>query len=376
MPTPIAIAGGNIAGLSAAYFLARRGFDTTVYETRLWNKPCGGAISREFAQYLEDELDITPYGADHVIPGITMAFCKNRSLNFEGFFVVTSRYELQKQLIARLSREPNIRIIYKRVSLKDHALFTPQTIIATGFSGFTRQVMGHHWHRMEKGLSFRFDGEIDTRDLPDRHLIVFDSRIGGYAWIFLGKGRHINIGIGGRIDRCRLKKWYTDSFFQVAGQYGYRFPSGTFPLQGWKIPVAAHNWRHPVSFLKNGIEFIGTGDVLGLAHPIMGAGIEPAWQSGWLLAESVDARTGRIDTNAYRNLLKHNLKLTCRKPFDRLMVRVRNRCILSFKDFAAYLSARFGTRHMLNRLQKYPWFAMVHDGTKKTGFSVSLVPRK
>ncbi len=60
MQTAISIIGGNIAGLSTAYHLARRGFRVTVYEARIWNKPCGGAISWEFVRYLTQALRIEP----------------------------------------------------------------------------------------------------------------------------------------------------------------------------------------------------------------------------------------------------------------------------------------------------------------------------
>ena len=65
MAPEITIIGGNIAGLSAAYYLSQKGFHITVYEVKLWNKPCGGAISLEFERYLNYELDIILEESNH-----------------------------------------------------------------------------------------------------------------------------------------------------------------------------------------------------------------------------------------------------------------------------------------------------------------------
>ncbi|MGM0452249.1 MAG: hypothetical protein ACQERN_03675, partial [Thermodesulfobacteriota bacterium] len=128
------------------------------------------------------------------------------------------------------------------------------------------------------------------------------------------------------------------------------------------------NWAHPVAYRKDGVEFIGAGDILGLAHPIIGAGIEPAWQSGWLLAESVDAEGEKIDTRQYRHLLKTNLQLTARKPIDRALTALARSRMLPNKDSAGYVASRIVTPYLLRLIKKYPWFAMVHDGRQKTGF--------
>ena len=45
MVETITIIGGNISGLSSAYYLAQKNIHVTIYEAKEWNKPCGGAIS-------------------------------------------------------------------------------------------------------------------------------------------------------------------------------------------------------------------------------------------------------------------------------------------------------------------------------------------
>jgi|GEM_PF-1863267 len=378
MNHPITIIGGNIAGLSAAWHLARRGFFVTVFESRIWDKPCGGAISREFARYLETELGIVPFGADHFVPSLRFAFAGNRVFECDNFFVVISRRDLQQRLIDRLRQHPNVRIVRQRVSIDDAERFSPQTIMATGFGGFARRLFGGVWKHYTHGLIFRYDGHVPVDHRPNSHLMLFDSRIKGYGWVFLGKGDHVNVGLGGlggTSDRNTLKRMYFDFFDRIAG-FGYDIRPADPSPSAWKIPILCRNWDHPVAFVHNGIEFIGAGDVLGLAHPIIGAGIEPAWQSGWLLGESADPASGRIDTRKYARLLEKNLRLTCRKPIDRLLTALMQSPFPPDKDSAGYLAARLITPHLIRMIRKYPWFAMVHDGRRKTGYQIDGIRKK
>ncbi|MFO7838374.1 MAG: NAD(P)-binding protein [Desulfosalsimonadaceae bacterium] len=369
---PVSVVGGNIAGLSAAWHLARLGIAVTVYESQIWNKPCGGAISCEFAGYLQQELGVAPEGADHFVPGLRLSFAKNRVLDLPGFFVVTNRKDLQQKLIRRLRREPNINFVFRRVSISDHHLFSPQTVLAAGFSGFSKQAMQEHWQQMRRGIIYRFDGRVAKGPHPRRHLMVFDSRIKGYGWIFIGKDDHVNIGFGGLAAKERIRQCYEDFLEHIVRCHGYYLRPPDPTPEGWKIPVVTRNWNYPVAFARNGVEFIGTGDALGLAHPVIGAGIEPAWQSGWLLAQCADAQTGIINTEEYRRLLKHNLRLTCRSPVQRLMTATAKSRGLPCKDVFGYLTARLTADHIIRTIQNYPWFAMVHDGRRKTGYSISV----
>ena len=366
MQTAISIIGGNIAGLSAAYHLARRGFRVTVYEARIWNKPCGGAISWAFVRYLRQALGVAAAGTDHLVPEIRLSFKHGPPLDMAGFFAVTRRRELQQQLIERLEAEPNIDFVFKRVSISDRGLFTPQTVLSTGFSGLTRQVLRKNWHLMAKGTIFRFDGHIRTGTLPNRHLLAFDKQIGGYGWVFVGKNGHVNIGAGGMAGRERIRRWYEDFLTALPGRHGYDIrPAKPEPV-GWKIPVLYANWRHPVCFSISGVEFIGTGDVLGLAHPVIGAGIEPAWLSGRLLARCADPQSGRIHTRQYARLLERNLRVTCRRPMDRALTALLQSPLVPGKDSFGWLAARLLAPYRVRKLRKYPWFAPVPAGRRKT----------
>jgi flavin-dependent dehydrogenase len=198
--------------------------------------------------------------------------------------------------------------------------------------------------------------------------MFFDSRLKGYGWVFCGNNSQFNIGIGGLIEKKIIFQKFEGFIKIVNDRFDYDIRPAHSP-DVWKIPIMLNNWNTPVSFYKNGIEFIGVGDVLGLAHPVIAAGIEPAWQSGWLLGESYDRTTHSINTAQYRHLLRKNLQLTSRKPFDILIsTMLRIKCF-PFKDQLSYVLMKIFHQKITDQIKKYPWFAMVHDGIKKIGFT-------
>jgi len=366
---PVTIIGGNISGLSTAYYLSKKGCPVKVYEKKIWDKPCGGAITIEFARYLEKELGITTQTAGEPFKKIDFVFNNGKYVESEGLFVIISRYHLQEQLINRLRREPGIEIIFKKVSLKDHNLFSSQTIAATGFGGLTKKIIKEEWYNREYALTLKCEGKLNDNRAADSHMLYFDSRLKGYGWFFAGKKSSFNMGIGGLIDKKNLYKQY-DAFVKlIEKRFSYRFRPTSLPKL-WKIPIRVDNWNSPVSFNHNQFEFLGVGDVLGLAHPIIAAGIEPAWQSGWLLAESFDTDKKKFNKDRYRYLMKKNLQLTSRKPLDIVMASMLRFESFPFKDQVSYVLLKLMKNLIINNIKKYPWFAMVHDGTKKTGFYI------
>ena len=371
MPQPITIIGGNIAGLSAAYYLARKGCPVTIYENKIWDKPCGGAISIEYANYLINEVGIDIPAVNQFIPHVRFCFTNHRAVETDGLFVVISRFDLQQQLIQRLEKESNIDIIFKHMTLKNSARFSSQTVLATGFSGFTRKIIGKEWHEREYALALKYKGHCRTISQSPGHLMLFDSRLKGYGWVFCGSNGYCNLGIGGLIEKNIIYEKYLDFIKQVNDRPGYDIRPDSSP-DAWKIPIMLNNWNSPVSFYKNGIEYIGVGDVLGLAHSVIAAGIEPAWQSGWLLGESYDRTTHSINIAQYRHLLKKNLQLTSRKPFDILVSNMLRINCFPFKDQLSYALMKLFYKKIIGQVKKYPWFAMVHDGNKKTGFKTDV----
>lgn len=367
MPQSITIIGGNIAGLSAAYYLARKGCPVTIYESKIWDKPCGGAVSIEYAQYLSRELGLDLYPENQLMPHVRFCFANHRCIETDPLFVVISRARLQQLLIQRLQKEPGIRFIFKHVTLKNTGLFSPQTILATGFSGFTRQVIGKEWYRREYARTLKYTDRFCKNIRYPLNLMLFNSRIKGYGWLFCSINNQFNIGIGGLIEKKIIFEKYQDLINLINRRFNYGIRPKTPPAV-WRIPIAIHQGDAPVSFHKNGIEYIGAGDALGLAHPVIAAGIEPAWQSGWLLGESYDASKHAINVSRYRRLLKKNLRLTSRKPFDIIVSRILRTDWFPLKDQLSYVLMKQFHKRIIGQIKKYPWFAMVHDGKKKTGF--------
>ena len=368
MTPEITIIGGNIAGLSAAYYLSKKGFSITLYEAKLWNKPCGGAISFEFEHYLNDKLNIVLEESDHYTERFKVGLWSGRCMEDVGVFRVTTRYDLQKKLIERLAEEPYIEIKYKRISPKAD-IFTKQTIVATGYSGFTNNVMERKWEAYDKALTLRHDGIFSGCSYPNANLIVLDHKKMGYGWVFVGKQNHINVGVGAVASREFLWQRFYDFFHLIDEKYGYNLPIPTKKPQAWYIPIPTNKNKIPVSNTKNGIEFIGVGDVLGLAHPLSGAGIEPAWQSGWVLSECVV--NNRIDTERYKWLLVKNLRLSSCRRLDQI-VSVICRWNFPFKSTLGYFALHLIRHRMLSMMRKYPWFSLVHDGSRKTKFTLAI----
>ena len=367
MPEPITIVGGNVAGLSAAYHLARRGCPVTVYESRLWDKPCGGAISIEYANYLAETFGIEIPALSRPIPHIRFCFANRRCVETNSLFVIISRSDLQQQLVQSLQKEPNIHIIFKRITPENSGILSSQTVLATGFSGFTRRIIGRQWHEREYAMALKYP--VDFRSLSEKpgHLMFFDSRLKGYGWFFYCDNRHCNAGIGGLIDKKTIFDQFQFFIKRIDDWFGHGIKTHTPPIV-WKIPIRLNSWAPPVTFYKNNIEYIGVGDVLGLAHPVIAAGIEPAWQSGWLVGESYDRVTHSINIDRYRHLLKKNLRLTSRKSFDMLVSAVLRINAFPFKDRLSFALMQLFHTQIIDQIKKSPWFAMVHDGHEKTGF--------
>jgi len=368
MVNKITIVGGNISGLSSAYYLAKKNIHVTVYESKEWNKPCGGAISLEFDQYLRDELDIHLDESDHYTERFKVGLWNGRYMEDEGVFRITTRKDLQRKLTQRLQKMSNIDIIKQRVTTTDEDMFTEQTIVATGYSGFTRRALHKKWDKKDFALTLRFDGILEDVKIPNANLIVLDNKKMGYGWVFVGKGGHINIGVGAQASRDYVKDLYYRFFDTIRDKYNYQVHTPDQKPHSWILPMLINKMKYPVYKTTNSTQFIGVGDSLGLAHSLSGAGIEPAWQSGWILSKCLD-KNGKIDIDKYRKLLHKNLRLTVWRRTDHLLSYLTQKPI-PFKDKIGYLGLHFIRHRMINMMHKYPWFSLVHDGQKETGFSI------
>ncbi len=361
-----------MAGLSTAYHLAKNRIPVTVYEAKIWDKPCGGAISREFSAYLSNELDIHPKGYDFSLPRLKFEFSDKRFFFINGFFSVISRKELQSLLIKKISCAPGVSIKFKRIYPKDIRNLSPQIVMACGAGGLVRHISGQYWSDLKRAFTCRYQGTVVSGSIPDHHLMSFSTSLKGYGWIFFGPDNRINIGAGGMVPKNAVLTWLESFISNISRDYGLKFRFDTDKPEGWKIPVRFSTANAPAHLNHDSHDLFFTGDSLGVAHPIIGAGIEPAWQTGWLLAESTDPKTGKINPKRYQDLLRSNHRLTCRKFTDHLLTFFA-RCPMPMpKDHIGYFVAKYFAARMIRKTSEYPWFAMVHDGKKKTGYRIKI----
>lgn len=369
MSTPVTIVGGNVAGLSSAYHLAGRGCPVRIYEGRVWDKPCGGAVSVEFARYLKHDVGLRLDAALQPVLPVRFGFTSGRHVDSPGFFIILNRRDLQGRLMEKLSRVPGVEIIPQRASLADIRRFSSQNVLAAGYGGFTRKIMGGRWKHLEYVRAVKYGGPAPC-PLPERHLIVFDQRINGYGWVFIEPGNRFNIGMGGMTDRSALTQGFEKFIRHIDARFGYHIPLSDLKPAGWRIPMIVDIRDHPVFFRYQDKIFIGVGDALGLAHPVIAAGIEPAWLSGRLIGESFNRMTGSIDLDRYRRLLVQNLHLTCRKRSDLLAASVARSSWIPFKEEIAYLLLKLLWPRTLENLKTRPWFKPAYmPGLSEPDFS-------
>ena len=365
MNQELSILGGNISGISSAIYLHKKNpdLDITIYEPHVWNKPCGGAISIEFYEYLKKEFNIT-LDEDHHAPELRTGLWSGRYVSSDSPFIVTTRYELQNKLVL-LAKNRGIKFVEKRVTFDDKDVFTPQTIVATGYSGLTRKLMNQNWKDSDFAPIIRFDGVVkDGASYPDASFIILDNKQVGYGWLFAGSHGHLNLGLGGLGSPEVIHKRYYLFLDLLKNKYGVTIPADQVKPEGWGLPLPINKWKYKVSN-KVGqypdVEFVGVGDAVGLAHPILGAGIEPGWQSGWLLAESYNKTTGLIDPNRYKKLLKVNHKVSSGRRLDKFLASsMRNRWVPG-KDKVGYIALRLFMNRMIEKMRVYPWYAYVAD---------------
>lgn len=363
MTQSFSILGGNISGISSAIYLAKKNpeLDITVFEPQIWNKPCGGAISIEFYEYLQHEFDIH-LDEDHHAPELRTGLWSGRYVSTDSPFVLTTRYELQNKLV-QVAKDKGINIIEKRVNFEDEKDFTDQTIVASGYSGLTRNLLGQDWHKRDVAHIIRFDGKVKGETIyPNASFIILDNKQVGYGWFFVGSDGHFNVGLGGLGKSSVINDRYYLFLDLLKNKFGVTLPPDEVKPEGWGLPLPIKKWKYKVAnkleqYPK--IEFVGVGDALGLAHPILGAGIEPAWQSGWLLSECYNKETNVIDTKRYKKLLKLNHKISSGRRLDLFLAKTMRARFLYGKDKFGYIALKLFMNRMIEQMRVYPWYAYV-----------------
>ena len=298
----VVVIGGNISGLSTVLSLSKKNIPTTLYEEKIWAKPCGGGFGFGLTHTLKELGVNIPF---RYIKYLTIAN-KYKKVDIAMPLTVVSRYKLQNALMNIVKEKKNVDVkLGRKLNFShDFEKFQDINVVATGINGFSRQALG-------KTLSDvgMFQYQLIKHESED--LANFESTIfymmpkqQGYAWLFPAPEGMIDIGIGGLGKGVDWNKGLEKFILWINNEYGQDIKI-TNKCRSWGIPIPMNKPGKISRRFKHKL-FVGVGDAIELADSITAAGIEPAWFSGQLLADSISSpRT--IDLRNYALSLEDKL---------------------------------------------------------------------
>ena len=300
----IAIIGGNISGISTAFGLIKKSIPVQLYETAIWDKPCGGGFGRNFARMLSDiGVNIPVRYTNDLI--IATAYKK---VEVRIPLAIASRRKLQEALLAVLGKNNGVTInLGQKLDFsKDFDKFQKINVVAAGVSGFSRQALSKSLNDVGT-FQYQLLNASNSLEDFDATIFYFLPRLKGYAWLFPAPEGKVDIGVGGL-----TKTTTADRNLELAKFV--RWCNRTYDLdinakaksRSWGIPIPISKPGKIVHKL-GGKTFVGVGDAIELPDPVTAAGIESAWASGQLVAEAIKSGD-KIDLLAYSNYLHEDLR--------------------------------------------------------------------
>ena len=298
----VVVIGGNISGLSTVLALSKKNIPTTLYEEKIWAKPCGGGFGFGLTHTLKELGVDIPF---RYIKYLTIAN-KYKKVDIAMPLTVASRYKLQNALMDIVKQKENVTVNLGRKLNFSHDFdkFQAINVVATGINGFSRQALG-------KTLSDVGMFQYQLIKTQNEDLANFNSTIfymmpkqQGYAWMFPAPEGMIDIGIGGLGKGVDWNKGLKKFLLWFKHEYGQDIKL-TKKSRSWGIPIPMNKPGRISRRLKHKL-FVGVGDAIELADSITAAGIEPAWFSGQLLADSILSPT-TIDLRKYAISLEDKL---------------------------------------------------------------------
>lgn len=299
----VVVIGGNLSGLSTALNLSKKDIPTTLYEEKIWAKPCGGGFGFGLTHTLKELGVDIPF---RYVKWLTVAN-KYKKVDIVMPLTIVSRYELQKSLMDIVKQRDNVNVqLGRKLSFsKDFDKFQDINVVASGINGFSRQALG-------KSLSGVGMFQYQLLKAENEDLINFESTIfymlpkaQGYAWLFPAPEGMIDIGIGGLAKGVNWNRELAKFLIWIKREYGQ-----TIKLKkknrSWGIPIPM-NKPGKIARRYKGKVFVGVGDSIELADSITAAGIEPAWFSGQLLGDAISSPT-TIDLRKYARDLENKLR--------------------------------------------------------------------
>ncbi|MFX0063673.1 MAG: NAD(P)/FAD-dependent oxidoreductase [Candidatus Hermodarchaeota archaeon] len=274
----IIILGGNVAGCTAAILLAEQGYDITIYEEKIWDKPCGGALSNEYVRWFEskDVFFDDRYQIKRVLVMVNYRVYEKTIDKPHLWESGLSRLEIQEKLIKRV-KELGVGVKTEKVTLEradELAQNSALTIVATGHNRLAWTLLGRQ--NKPQDTSVCRVAEFPTDEQLDFFLYAHDtySAASGYGWVFTKQGR-VNIGLLSFERKYPIHKRF-DRFIDVLErklkiEFRPNIPKGR--IFGGKLPTDVNALQKPMFNERNGNLYIGTGDAIGIVNPASGAGI-------------------------------------------------------------------------------------------------------
>ena len=337
MPDPsVLVVGGGPAGSSAAYWLARDGFDVTLVEKKEYprEKTCGDGLTPRAIYQLNEmgfDFDVPEF---HRITGLRSYAGDDLMIEmnwpdhskFPNWGGVIRRSDLDQQ-VARLAEKEGVLLREKTTALP--VIESGQLTGVTLQSGGNEEVVTPDMTIIADGSMNRFGRELGTvrrRDYPlgmaargyyssprstdpflESQLDLRDSSgatMPGYGWVFpLGDGT-VNVGVG---LLSTFKKWKDINTTHMMNDYVATAPDywglseesklskpmgGKLTMSYSKSPLVGHNW-------------LTIGDAAGAINPWNGEGISYAYETGRIAAGFVGEAVGADDLSVLRRYPQH-----------------------------------------------------------------------
>lgn len=289
----VIVVGGGPAGSSAAYCLAKSGFNVAVVDRAVFprNKLCGGLLSGRsykvysaiFEKSWDSTIDIVCHGVDF--------FNKETKLNSVRdykpiFFTCRSNFdahllELAESAGANVIQGANVTQVDVEatsiVTRNGMRLTSDFLVGADGVSGrVARAISADPCWQSNLALGLEIELPIDRVQWEiSEPQIYFGLVEWGYGWIF-PKAKTYTIGLGGLLSKNTDIKKAFERFLKIVCD-----TDPGIPFSGHHIPFG--------NFLNEPGRgnVLLTGDSAGLVEPITGEGIAFAMQSGRYAAEAI-----------------------------------------------------------------------------------------
>lgn len=337
MGKKVLIVGGGPAGLSAAYYWSKEGYDITLYEAstkeKYPEKPCGEAIPKETLEYIPVEK--SEFILNHIKRSEMYMYGKKTHV-FEKMpllegYIIDKRVFLLK--LAEAAEAEGAKILWgKKLTItKAMSLLNEYDYIldATGKGNIARAYLDYSNYEMITVAQAyaKADG------LRDDTIILWGTDY-GYAWIF-PRGDLYNIGIGGYSDINNM----IDDFKKMLDEFELTLTS--------KIKFSTVSVGGPLKKLVKG-KIRVLGEAAGMVMPTTGEGIRFALYAGKIVLHD---NYEKLFWKKYGKNLKHGRRLL------NMILRIRNKYklakVASDEDMYAFFEGTLKLRRAIILFFKY-----------------------